>query len=114
MNRKGDTGITINPWPILLDHYIPHYEGLRRLDITLESFANMEFTPKSYAQLIARMELINQPGTEFHYSSFNYILLGTILEQVTGKSYAQLLQEHILTPLGLENTGFGPCCRPIP
>lgn len=92
----------------LLSHTtgLPHYEGVRRLGIKMGEFAKMEFTPTSYAQFIAQMELINQPGTEFYYSSFNYILLGALLEQVTGKTYNELLQQHIAIPLGLKNTGY--------
>ena len=85
---------------------LPHYEGLRRLDMRMEEFYHKKFTPKSYAQLISKMKLINQPGSEFYYSSFNYILLGAILEQVTGQTYQNLLEHHIIKPLGLKNTGY--------
>ena len=102
--EKGDK-ITLHR---LLSHTsgLPHYEGLRRLDIKYDEFRNMSFTPKSYAQLIAKMAFINEPGSEFYYSSQNYILLGAILEQVTGKSFSQLLDEYITGPLGLKNTGY--------
>lgn len=81
---------------------LPHYEGLRRLDMNMEEFYRKKFTPKSYAQLISNMKLINQPGREFYYSSFNYILLGAILEQVTGQTFQNLLERHIIKPLGLK------------
>lgn len=45
-----------------------------------------------------------QPGTSIAYSNTNYILAGMILEKVSGRSYKKLLEEKILTPLGLENT----------
>jgi len=92
----------------LLSHTsgLPHYEGLRRLDVKLDDFRKNKLSPKDYVQLIAKMDLINQPGTQFYYSSQNYILLGAILEQVTGKTYATLLEENITSPLKLNNTGF--------
>ncbi|NQZ10500.1 MAG: serine hydrolase [Algicola sp.] len=92
----------------LLSHTsgLPHYQGLIKLGMSFNSFASKVFTPRQYAQLIGKTDLINQPGTQYHYSSQNYILLGAILEQVTGKSYAALLKEHITEPLGLDNTGF--------
>jgi len=92
----------------LLSHTsgLPHYEGLRRLDISLKKFRSEAITPKSYAQLIEKMDLINTPGSQFYYSSMNYILLGAILEQVSGKSFNQLLQENIVTPLKMTNTGY--------
>ena len=92
----------------LLSHTsgLPHYEGLRRLNIPLNTFIKEAITVKSYAQIIGKMDLINKPGTQFYYSSMNYVLLGAILEQVSGQSFSQLLQEKIAKPLKLKNTGF--------
>ncbi|NQZ87399.1 MAG: serine hydrolase [Colwellia sp.] len=92
----------------LLSHTsgLPHYEGLRRLNIRLDRFREDVITVKSYAQLIAKMDLINKPGTQFYYSSMNYVLLGAVLEQVTGQSFSQLIQEKIAKPLKLNNTGY--------
>jgi D-alanyl-D-alanine carboxypeptidase len=44
------------------------------------------------------------PGTGWAYSNVGYQLLGRILEQVTGRSYGELLQDRILDPLSLTNT----------
>ncbi len=46
------------------------------------------------------------PGEEFGYSNTNYILLGQLLEEVSGQSVDDLLSERITEPLGLTNTGF--------
>ncbi len=43
-------------------------------------------------------------GTDWFYSNTNTVMLGLIVEQVTGRSYAEVLEELILVPLGLENT----------
>jgi tetratricopeptide (TPR) repeat protein len=45
------------------------------------------------------------PGAKFSYSSAGYILLGAIIEEVTGKSYAQVLSEYILEPYRFQGTG---------
>jgi len=92
----------------LLSHTsgIPHYEGLRRLNISLSKFREDAISVKSYVQLISKMGLINKPGTQFYYSSMNYVLLGAILEQVSGQSFSQLIQEKIAKPLKLKNTGY--------
>jgi CubicO group peptidase (beta-lactamase class C family) len=44
-----------------------------------------------------------EPGTETRYSNYGYIVLGAIMEQVTNKTYAQLLEGNILKRLGLAN-----------
>lgn len=48
------------------------------------------------------------PGQGFHYSNTNTILLGLIVEQLTGKPLEQALWERIFKPLGLANTAFPP------
>ncbi|NIM89986.1 MAG: serine hydrolase [Candidatus Aminicenantes bacterium] len=60
---------------------------------TIERFKNkkLEFTP----------------GEKFSYSNSGYILLGYIIEKVSQKSYEAYLEENILQPLGLEDTGYG-------
>jgi D-alanyl-D-alanine carboxypeptidase len=46
------------------------------------------------------------PGTAFDYSNTNTILLGKIIEDVTGESYQDVLKERILTPLSMSQTVF--------
>ncbi|MEP2935448.1 MAG: serine hydrolase domain-containing protein [Gilvibacter sp.] len=47
-----------------------------------------------------------EPGTRFAYSNSGYTLLGYIMETVTGETYEALLQERILDPLAMKNSGF--------
>lgn len=47
-----------------------------------------------------------EPGTRFEYSNSGYFLLGAILEQVSGDSYERLLQERILKPLNMKDSGY--------
>jgi len=46
------------------------------------------------------------PGAEVVYSDSNYVLLGTILEQVTGQPIGEVIEERILEPLALTETSF--------
>lgn len=46
------------------------------------------------------------PGTKFNLASENYVVLQQILEDVTGKPYAQLVREKIFTPLGMKHSAF--------
>lgn len=54
------------------------------------------------------------PGTKFDYSNSNYYLLGYIIEKVSGQSYSDYLQEHILTPAGLKYTYYIDTGKNIP
>ncbi|MFM6953518.1 MAG: serine hydrolase domain-containing protein [Sphingobacteriaceae bacterium] len=45
-----------------------------------------------------------QPNRVFHYNNSNFMVLGAIIEKVTGKSYAKFMEERIFKPLGMKNT----------
>jgi len=47
-----------------------------------------------------------QPGSRYSYSNSNYFALGTIVEKLTGQTYATVLQQQILQPLGLTKTYY--------
>lgn len=46
------------------------------------------------------------PGANHEYSNTNYLLLGMIIERVTGKSFQSVVRERVIAPLKLKNTGF--------
>jgi CubicO group peptidase (beta-lactamase class C family) len=46
------------------------------------------------------------PGTQYAYSNSNFFALGTIIERLTGQSYAADLDQYIFQPLGLTNTCY--------
>jgi CubicO group peptidase (beta-lactamase class C family) len=62
------------------------------------------------AQLIAMFEdkpLEFPPGTKFSYSNSGYVVLGAIIERVSGRSYAAYLDQAIFKPAGLAHTVVG-------
>ncbi|HEY0149593.1 MAG TPA: serine hydrolase domain-containing protein [Allosphingosinicella sp.] len=46
------------------------------------------------------------PGTKEDYSNYGFILLGAVIEKVTGESYADYVANHIFKPAGMTNSGF--------
>lgn len=44
------------------------------------------------------------PDRKFHYNNSNYMVLGAIIEKVTGKSYADYMMEHVFKPAGMKHT----------
>jgi CubicO group peptidase (beta-lactamase class C family) len=78
-NCEGNTGIEVYQKPISVDDFISrHCSG------------KLEF----------------EPGKQFSYDNGDYIILGRIIEKLTGKSFAQNLKERILFPLSMQNTGM--------
>ncbi len=62
--------------------------------------------PEELAKIGIEDSPLFDPGTEFDYSNTNYVLLGLVLEQVTGKPIGELYREQIIEPLGLKDTSF--------
>lgn len=83
-----------------------HYFAFPEIGVTLSDFSRQKYSPKELVELIGKTNMIDKPGKRFYYSSLGYDVLGAILEEVTGKSFANLLEEKITRPLQLKNTGF--------
>jgi len=54
---------------------------------------------------------VARAGEAYHYSNLGYGLLGEVLHRVTGQPWRRLVQEQLLTPLGLTQTSYLP--RPV-
>lgn len=67
------------------------------------------WTPDQLVDIARKLDPLFAPGENFDYSNTNTILLGKVVEKVTGHSYADELRTRIFEPLGLSNTSFpGP------
>jgi len=53
---------------------------------------------------LATVKLSAAPGREFEYSNSNYQTLGVVIEAVSGQSYADYMQQHVFTPLGMAHS----------
>jgi CubicO group peptidase (beta-lactamase class C family) len=56
---------------------------------------------------LRQVELINKPGEGFCYSNMNYLLLGLIVEEVSGQKYTQFLSESVLARIGMKMSYAG-------
>ena len=54
------------------------------------------------------------PGEKFQYSNSGYILLGAIIEKISGQDYHSYVGEHVYKPAGMTSTGFYEPGRKIP
>jgi CubicO group peptidase (beta-lactamase class C family) len=85
--------------------------GIQDFVLGNEEFAKIAYadpfkawTTQEQLDLAIHKPLWYPPGTNWNYAHTNYVILGLVLEKVTGKSMADLLQEKVLDPLGLKNT----------
>ena len=63
-------------------------------------------TPAEEIALFRDKPLDFEPGSKFVYSNSNFIVLGAVIEKVSGKKYADLLRERIFDPLGMKDSGL--------
>jgi Beta-lactamase/Aspartyl protease len=61
-------------------------------------------TLRDYLPLFVDKPLLFEPGTQQRYSNAGYIVLGLIIERVTGQSYYDYVREHIFKPAGMRDT----------
>ncbi|KAA6465523.1 beta-lactamase family protein [Acidobacteria bacterium AB60] len=64
-----------------------------------------DHTPEESVALVRGKPLDFEPGTKFYYSNTNYVLLGEIIEHVSGMPYATFLRQNIFIPAGMNDTG---------
>lgn len=98
-------------WPsgekITLHHLLTHTSGM--VSYTSHSrFLSQVRNPVDMPKLIQsiqKTEAIFPPGESFDYCNSGYLLLGLIVEKVSGKSYGDFLKETFFKPLGMSQTG---------
>ena len=55
-----------------------------------------------------------QPGEDWRYSNSNYVLLGYLIEKITGQRYQDFVEENLFNPLGMQNSGYDSNTAIIP
>ncbi len=63
-------------------------------------------TPEKLVERFRSKPLDFPPGSKWSYSNSGYVLLGYLIEKVSGKTYQQFLQENIFTPLDMKDSGY--------
>lgn len=94
--------------PMTIKNLLTHTAGLANYT-NFPDFSKIAGQPTTVAEVIARFRdkpLEFAVGEKYAYSNSGYYLLGAIIEKVTGKSYADFLQENIFAPLGMKQTAY--------
>lgn len=93
-----------------IEQVLHHTTGLPP-DFDLPEFSDSEaasqhFEPQEFAERFCQPSLASEPGTKWEYSNCGYILLGLVLERATGELFGELMQEKLLDPLGMKDSGI--------
>ena len=101
-----------NPVNLTIGNLIAHQSGLADFDDKIFSWIHLASQPRFGETRMVNERLINYrtvkkaPGTVTEYRNINYVLLGGIIEAVTGKTYEDYVRQEILTPLQMKSTDF--------
>ena len=71
-------------------------------------------TVAAHLPLFAADQLAFPPGEKFQYSNAGFMVLGAIIEKLSGQDYYSYVQEHIYKPAGMSDTGFYEPGKEIP
>jgi len=89
---------------ITIRNLLLHNSGLPPFRVYIDSIK----TEEKIIEAVKNEPLTYKPGTEYKYSDLGFILLGEIVEKVTGQSLDNYLQDTLYGPLGMNATMFNP------
>ncbi len=61
-----------------------------------------------YVKLYGSRPLTFEPGSKWEYSNYGFILLGVVIEKVSGQSYYEYVRDHVYKPAGMTSSGSEP------
>lgn len=99
-----------------LRHYLPEFTGAGKDKVTVAMLLAHTSALPVGAKVTARRRSVlttplvrgGVPGATFRYSSVGLMVLGRLVEKLTGKPLDEALRDHVTAPLGLRDTGFRP------
>lgn len=102
--------------PVTIEYLLDHTSGVPDLFKELHAVPVLE-TRQELARVLGtskRIDLESEPGAKYRYSNFNYVLLGALVEDVTGLSWQEQLQRRVFSPAKMERTRYDDVWTVIP
>lgn len=93
---------------ITIYNLLTHTSGIPNFT-SFPDYRTSEGSPTTPAQLVARFRdkpLDFQPGEKWSYSNSGYVLLGYLIEKISGQTYQNFIQENFFKPLGMNDSGY--------
>jgi CubicO group peptidase (beta-lactamase class C family) len=102
------------PWAeaVTIHHMLCQTSGIPNYTLLEGYLGNIDqkrFTRDEFLELLVADSLMNslhfEPGSDFDYSNTNYLFTGIAIERIVGRPFEEVLQEMILDPLEMKDTG---------
>ncbi|MBX2990120.1 MAG: serine hydrolase [Bacteroidetes bacterium] len=100
---------------ITIEHLLTHTSGIHNFSGMKDPDKKLalDCTPNEVIDFFKNLPMRFAPGTKWEYSNSGYFLLGYIIETITGKPYAEYLEENFFKPLGMTNSSYANDTRII-
>ena len=94
---------------ITIEHLLTHTSGIKSYTGMpgFESMMRKDMKPVEIIDVFKNEKMDFVPGTQWKYNNSGYILLGHIIEKVSGKTYEEYIKENLFIPAGMTNSGYG-------
>jgi D-alanyl-D-alanine carboxypeptidase len=95
---------------VTIRHLLNHTSGIHSYTSNPEwqKTWNTPLTPDAIVAFVAKDTFDFAPGANYRYNNTGYVLLGMVIEKVTGQKYATYLDQQFFKPLGLKQTSYCP------
>jgi CubicO group peptidase (beta-lactamase class C family) len=90
--------------PITLRHLLSHTSGIKSYEALLPDSWQPDDPYEQIVRSVAELPLAFPPGEAWGYSNSNYVVLGVLIEQVSGMPYRDFVRQQILLPIGMMET----------
>src|SRR2546429_1218272 len=93
---------------ITIANLLTHTSGIPNFT-SFPDYSTTEATPTTPEQLVARFRdkpLNFQPGEKWEYSNSGYVLLGHLLQKISGQRYQDFVRDNLFAPLGMTESGY--------
>jgi serine beta-lactamase-like protein LACTB, mitochondrial len=101
-------------WPVTLRQLMGHLAGVRGDAGDEESLSVRCERTADGLQRFAERPLRFEPGTQFHYSTYGWILVSAAVEAAAGEPFFVFMHRQIFRPLGMDGTTPDPATEPLP
>lgn len=94
---------------ITIEHLLTHTSGIKNyndLDGFIRIWSRADLSPRELVTLFADLPLDFAPGSQFAYTNSDYVLLGLLIETLSGMSYDEFIRAHIFAPLGMSRSYY--------
>jgi len=103
-------------YPITVKHLLTHTSGIKSYTSMPEWIPlwRKDFSVQELIDFFKYQPMVSAPGKRWAYNNSGYILLGAIVEKVTGLTYGEFIQQKIFEPLGMEHSCYDNPSQIIP